>query len=174
MQTLFAKLLTQVYVDALTGTKNRHYFYKEAPARLAHCRRHKQAFSLVACDIDHFKYVNDSYGHPAGDEVLKQFAHELEVNLREGDILIRMGGEEFLALLPDCDLMHANTLANRLCQAVRDAQIKVNDITIHLTASFGVASIEDGDSIFDGIRKADEALYRAKASGRDQVKRVQA
>lgn len=172
MQTLFAKLLTQVYIDALTGTKNRHYLYKEAPDQLAHCRRHKQPFALVASDIDHFKHVNDNYGHPAGDEVLKQFARQLDNNLRAGDVLIRMGGEEFLALLPNCDLGQANALANRLCQAVRDAKMNVNGTVITLTASFGVSSVNKDECIFDGIRKADEALYNAKTAGRDQVKQV--
>ena len=87
--------------------------------------------------------------------------------------MIRMGGEEFLILLPNSKLMEASTLAERLCEQVRSSEIQLEKATITLTASFGVAGISEDETIFDGIRYADEALYRAKASGRDQVKRAQ-
>ncbi|OFC69237.1 GGDEF domain-containing protein [Alteromonas confluentis] len=173
MQSLFIRLSTQAYIDALTGAKNRHYLYRESVRMLAHAQRHEQHFSVVVCDIDFFKKVNDQHGHPAGDEALKQFAHIISDLLRSGDTLVRMGGEEFLIVLPNADIQQASTMAQRLCDEVRDAEIKVENTTLKLTASFGVASLNADDTIFDGIRQADEALYRAKASGRDQVKRAQ-
>ena len=174
MQSLFTRLSSQIYVDALTGTKNRHYFYKEAPNMLAHCRRQNMPFSMVACDVDHFKAVNDKYGHPSGDRALKQFTRTLQETVRQGDIVIRMGGEEFLILLPDSDMVQASTLAERLCSAVEYREIRLEKAVMKLTASFGVAMVNRNETIFDGIRHADEALYRAKASGRNQVKRAQA
>ena len=173
MQSLFVRLSTQAYIDALTGAKNRHYLYRESVRMLAHAQRHEQHFSVVVCDIDFFKKVNDQHGHPAGDEALKQFARIISDLLRSGDTLVRMGGEEFLIVLPNADIQQASTMAQRLCDEVREAEIKVENTTLKLTASFGVASLNADDTIFDGIRQADEALYRAKASGRDQVKRAQ-
>ena len=173
MQSLFQRLSTQVYIDALTGTKNRHFLYKEAPKMLSHTRRHNQPLSLVACDIDYFKAVNDKFGHPMGDIALRRFTEIVETSLRDGDTMIRMGGEEFLILLPNSKLMEASTLAERLCEQVRSSEIQLEKASINLTASFGVAEIGKDETIFEGIRYADEALYRAKASGRDQVKRAQ-
>ena len=140
---------------------------------LSHTRRHNQPLSLVACDIDYFKAVNDKVGHPMGDIALRRFTEIVETSLRDGDTMIRMGGEEFLILLPNSKLMEASTLAERLCEQVRSSEIQLEKATITLTASFGVAGISEDETIFDGIRYADEALYRAKASGRDQVKRAQ-
>lgn len=173
MQSLFIRLSTQAYIDALTGAKNRHYLYRESSRMLAHANRHSEPFSVVACDIDYFKTVNDKYGHPAGDEALKQFTAIVNDLLRAGDTLIRMGGEEFLIVLPNTDLVQAATMAQRLCDAIRETEITLEAGSFHLTASFGVASLNPEHTIFDGIRQADEALYRAKASGRDQVKRAQ-
>lgn len=173
MQSLFVKLRSQIYIDALTGVNNRHFFYKETPRMLAHCRRDKRPFSMVVCDIDHFKDINDRFGHADGDIALKCFASVLSASLRQGDSLVRMGGEEFLILLPDSDLAQASAMAERLRESVATTVIVLAGAKISLTSSFGVTTVIGDDTLLEGMRQADEALYRAKASGRNQVKRAQ-
>ena len=169
MQSLVARLRSQIYEDPLTGCKNRHYFYEIAPQFLAHAKRSHHPLSVVACDIDHFKSVNDQYGHVVGDKALKEFANILRRELRQEDALIRMGGEEFLVLSPGCDINQATRLAERLRHSVSASEICYKEHRLTLTASFGVIQINHDEDIFRGIRDADNALYQAKLSGRNQV-----
>jgi diguanylate cyclase len=129
--------------------------------------------SLLALDLDHFKHINDSYGHIAGDLVLREFGALLAQTARAGDIVARTGGEEFSLLLPDTDPSGAYRAAVRLCESVRAHDFLVNDRRVHVTISVGVVSIGAGvhDSASANLKeRADEALYAAKRGGRDRVR----
>lgn len=169
MHSLVRRLHTQVYLDPLTGTKNRHFFYDVAPKLSAHASRNHQHLSVVVCDIDHFKNINDRYGHVVGDKALKCFAGLLQDELRSEDTLIRMGGEEFMVLSPNSTLEQARALAERLRSVVCEKPIRCSDVSFTLTASFGVVEIPENSDIFKGIREADDALFKAKHAGRNQV-----
>lgn len=169
MHSLVGRLHTQVYTDPLTKAKNRHYFYDVAPKLDAHARRHGERLTVVVCDIDHFKAINDKYGHVAGDKALRQFARILQNELRTEDTLIRMGGEEFLVLSVNISLSQARQLAERLRLAVSETPVRFHEQYVNLTASFGVVEIQQAKDIFASIREADDALYRAKSLGRNQV-----
>jgi len=131
----------------------------------------RQPMGVVIFDLDHFKRVNDSYGHLVGDKVLAALAHVLEDAARSGDIVGRFGGEEFIAFLPGADLAAAQLFAERVRVAIGDSRVKVADAEpIEVTVSAGVASIPScGDSLHDAIRVADDRLFIAKRGGRDRV-----
>jgi diguanylate cyclase (GGDEF)-like protein len=139
-----------------------------ATREIAHSRRqHRPA--VLLCDLDHFKSVNDRYGHPAGDTVLRQAAAITKAVIRAGDTLVRYGGEEFVILAPDTDQEGALDLAERVGQALRSTPIETERGVVN-TASFGVAVLCEEDTALEHlVRRADEALYSAKAQGRDRV-----
>lgn len=147
--------------DALTGLANRRSFIESASTRL---REHRAALLMI--DIDHFKRINDDYGHDAGDVALRCVADALRHGLREGDLLARWGGEEFIAMV---EADNASTCAERLRQAVAACIIPVDDASLRLTTSIGVAHASTGTTLEAGIADADHALYRAKQTGRDRV-----
>ncbi|MCC7096480.1 MAG: GGDEF domain-containing protein [Thermomonas sp.] len=147
--------------DALTGLDNRRSFLEEAAKRL---RRHPAAMLMI--DIDHFKQVNDTHGHDAGDAALRAVADVLHRGLREGDLLARWGGEEFVAMI---DAEHAIETAERLRTAVAAAPVEIGGMALQLSASFGVARSAAGNAPDAIIAAADRALYRAKQSGRNRV-----
>ena len=120
-------------------------------------------------DIDHFKSVNDDYGHGAGDFVLQQTAKLISQNLRESDQIIRYGGEEFLILLPGGDLDTAVTIAERIRKNIQEYPVEVDGHSIHITVSIGVATLAHQEPQAEGIKRADEALYTAKNNGRNRV-----
>lgn len=159
--------------DPLTGAVNRRKFNEQAQTEIDRLERHYHPMSLLMLDLDHFKNVNDTFGHAAGDEVLKAFCQVCYDNARKTDIVARLGGEEFAILLPDASLRQAHQLAERVCQATRELEIKLPDIeqTIKVTVSIGIAawSIEKFNSIDDMLEIADQALYKAKHTGRDKV-----
>lgn len=153
--------------DALTGLYNRHKCSELFISLKQHMNEREEAFSIVMVDIDHFKHINDTYGHNQGDRVLTEVAKSLKSNLRHMDVVCRWGGEEFVMLLPTADLANAILLANK-------ARIRLQEL-VHesigtITASFGVALIAQNDSLQGAIEKADKALYEAKESGRNCVK----
>lgn len=159
--------------DALTGLYNRRYFERRLREESAHARRHKRPFSLVMADLDHFKLVNDTYGHEDGDRVLCHVADLLSGALREDDIACRVGGEEFVVLLRATTGPAAKIVADRLREAVAGRGIKLGGRTEerHVTLSAGVAAADEhndynADNIVD---RADKALYRAKRGGRNRV-----
>lgn len=159
--------------DALTGLYNRRYFERRLREEAAHAKRHKRPFSLIVCDLDHFKLVNDTYGHEDGDRVLCHVAEMLGASLREDDIACRVGGEEFVVLLRATPGTAARVVANRLRAAVAGTAITLGprDENRHVTLSGGVAAADernnfDTDNIYD---RADKALYRAKRSGRNRI-----
>ncbi|MCZ8218626.1 MAG: sensor domain-containing diguanylate cyclase [Acidovorax sp.] len=157
----------QARTDALTGLLNRRGFETQMAFALALARRSTRPLSLIAVDVDHFKRVNDTYGHEAGDEVLRRLARTLETRLRGSDVIARLGGEEFVALLPDTDLEGARAIAQTLVTAMAQQQ---DPVVGTITVSAGVASMRGTDDTGDAIlRRGDIALYDAKGQGRNRV-----
>lgn len=160
-------------VDPLTEIANRRFFDRHLEKEWKRCGRHKSPLSLLVLDIDHFKHFNDSCGHPAGDHCLRQVARALsQVLNRPGDHVARVGGEEFAILLPDTDSEGAKTVARKVLEKIRSQQIShpSSSVAAYVTASIGVATLvpdvkEKAHSLFV---LADEALYKAKAEGRDR------
>lgn len=159
-------LADQVSTDTLTGIANRRRLTDELDRLIANARRHGRPLSVVFIDIDRFKRVNDTYGHDVGDEVLIELARRLEGAVREGDLVGRWGGEEFLAIAPESDLVQAEQVAQRCWERVRGTDFATAGA---VTASFGVAALSDGDDRWTLLRRADTALYTAKSQGRDRV-----
>ena len=161
-------------LDPLTGAFNRRTFMQLANKELSRARRTDAPLSLILLDLDHFKSVNDNYGHLAGDRVLQLFAGVVREQLRKEDVLVRYGGEEFCLLLPDVPGPGAVVLAGRICKAVSSTPFRVDGMEIAVTTSAGVAArVDEGpDDLDDIIGRADEALYIAKNRGRNRVAAV--
>ena len=157
----------QARTDALTGLLNRRGFETQMAFAVALARRSSRPLSLITVDVDHFKRVNDTYGHEAGDEVLRRLARTLESRLRGSDVMARLGGEEFVALLPDTDLNGAQSIAQALVTAMAEQQ---DPVVGTITVSAGVATMrgaEDNGAAM--LRRGDAALYEAKGQGRNRV-----
>jgi len=156
--------------DPLTGAFNRRYFNDHFNRLLKHARDSKQPVSLIMGDIDRFKSINDSFGHPAGDSILQQYMRRIGLVTRASDMVARLGGEEFAIVTPDSDIHLASRVAERLRMAVAGEKFELEDgRMITVTCSFGVASAGPDDSLTDVIARADAALYEAKRAGRDRV-----
>jgi len=157
--------------DGLTGLYNHRYFQEALETELDRARRYGHALSLVLLDIDFFKQVNDRFGHPAGDEVLRQVADTLVRLVRRCDIVARYGGEEFAIILPETGLTGAKVLAQRVRRGIEQLEISHDDRLIPVTISCGVASSETEDDPDRAtlIEQSDQALYRAKEGGRNRV-----
>lgn len=164
-----ARLRKQATRDPLTGLANRSHFDAQATEALERSQRSGVPVTLLLCDVDHFKRVNDQYGHAVGDQVLVAMGQVLAANLREGDVLARWGGEEFLALMPASPLDAASATAERIRAAVAQAPLPVGPAPITLTLSFGVAQVHGPDDLQAAIARADQALYAAKHAGRNRV-----
>ena len=155
--------------DDLTGLHNRRYFYARFIDEIDRANRHGGTISLLFGDIDHFKRVNDTHGHPAGDRVLQLVSSIFQKNLRHSDLVARCGGEEFAVLLFDSSKQQAMQIAENLRRAVADAVLSGEE-KISVTISFGVAALGDDSLTMEGlIAKADKALYCAKEQGRNRV-----
>ena len=150
--------------DMMTGTLNRRAIVESAERELARCRRHGHVMSLLMMDLDHFKKINDTYGHLVGDRVLKEFTGKVSALLRLPDQFGRYGGEEFLLLLPDTGREAAAVVADRICKAAAESKAPTCTVSIGLAT----ATLIDAD-IDSLLARADDALYRAKAGGRNQV-----
>lgn len=168
---LIDKLAQQANHDDLTGLANRRFLMQQARLELARAIRYQYPLSLLMLDIDHFKKVNDRHGHLSGDMVLKQLGQELKMFLREHDLVGRIGGEEFVMLLPETSLDEATAIAERLRQSVEKLTLSIlNEQAITITVSIGVASAMEEEQNLDNIwQTADERLYQAKTSGRNRV-----
>jgi|GEM_PF-3336539 len=161
-----AELERLASTDPLTGAANRRHLYQFLDHQLHLRQRYGTATSLVVVDIDHFKTVNDRFGHETGDEVLIRFAGAVRSALRGPDVLARTGGEEFVILAPQTDRAGALAITEKIAETVRGmAVVGVGGIT----ASFGVAEAGSGEERDEVLRRADQALYRAKAGGRDRI-----
>ncbi len=161
--------------DPLTGCYNRGCLNMRLPQEIQRAARYNRPLSIFMCDIDHFKKVNDTYGHQAGDLVLKEFSKRINDSIRDKvDLLARYGGEEFLVTLPETNLDGALHLAERLRRVISEKKYNIGTKKINITASFGVAGFDSdnaGDEIsFDILVKhADKYLYQAKSEGRNRV-----
>lgn len=157
--------------DALTGLLSRRAFFDNARSYTLLATRHEIPFSVIIVDLDHFKSINDRYGHPAGDAVLKLFADVVNSVSRRSDIIGRLGGEEFALVLPSTQIAEAFEFAERLHNAVNKAVLKHKDAMIQYTVSIGLTASESGieNSIDNLLARADQALYQAKRAGRNQT-----
>ncbi len=172
-----ARLLRSGFTDVLTGWHNRRYLTVRLSEELARARRDSTTLVCLMLDVDHFKRVNDNWGHAAGDAVLRELAQRIESQVRASDVAARYGGEEFVVLLPNTDVASAQLLAERIRKAVSAAPVDLpNGESVTITASIGIAEVRPapeaddlktvGDSL---IARADVALYAAKSAGRDRV-----
>jgi diguanylate cyclase (GGDEF)-like protein len=161
-------------IDPLTGVRNRRYLMKYLPREYQRCRRYDHPIAVIACDLDHFKLVNDRYGHDVGDEVLREFCTRTQTHLRESDWLSRSGGEEFIAVLPETDLAGAEVVAERIRDALASAPIRTGAGPLAASVSIGVAAIDapqtaghlDHTAL---LSAADECLYQSKEAGRNRI-----
>ena len=165
-------LITFAFTDFLTGLKTRGYFEQQLELEIKRSERKRLQFALLMIDIDHFKRLNDQYGHHIGDQVLRDVAALLMKDMRDIDTVARYGGEEFVIILPETSAPEAILVANRLRRTVEQAHFFAGSpgVVEHLSISLGIA-IFDVDAQFkhDLIEAADTALYRAKSRGRNQV-----
>jgi diguanylate cyclase (GGDEF)-like protein len=156
--------------DQLTNLYNRHYFFRELNKQIEKWKRYRHPLSLIMLDIDHFKRINDRHGHLAGDEVLRAVAKTCNKSVRVYDTVSRVGGEEFVLLLPFTDLARAKTIAERIRRVIAKQTVRHDGARIHLTVSMGLVEIgEDRADATVLFKTADEALYRAKQGGRNRV-----
>jgi diguanylate cyclase (GGDEF)-like protein len=157
--------------DALTGILNRTHFQHLGNLEIQRLKQLKGNMSLIIADIDYFKNINDKYGHPVGDDILKEFSDLLVKNTRKTDIVARLGGEEFVILLPDMSIEEAKEKAETLRKKIENQKFKVIPDNNTITASFGVVSIDsfEDDPLIVGYKNADSALYKAKQKGRNSV-----
>jgi diguanylate cyclase (GGDEF)-like protein/PAS domain S-box-containing protein len=157
--------------DALTGLPNRQAIMGKAKNEFSRAKRYSRPLSIVMIDVDHFKSINDQHGHAAGDHVLTNVGHILGDSLRDSDVLARIGGEEFVLLLPDTPQANAEFVAERMRAQLANSTIRFEEIELKITASFGVAAISDADENLEQmLSRADHAMYEAKHSGRNKVK----
>lgn len=154
--------------DPLTGVGNRRWLDVELKQRMAQLRRQNAPFSALLVDIDHFKAVNDSLGHDAGDAILVGVAKELRTTLRDMDVLCRIGGEEFVVVLPGTESEAASLACERLRKAIESAKFQFNDKVIPVTVSIGLTTAIHSDTQESLLKRADEALYAAKRAGRNR------
>jgi two-component system, cell cycle response regulator len=165
--------------DALTGAFNRRYLMDQLPRELERCRRYANPLSVIMCDIDHFKQVNDARGHAAGDDVLQQFAARIQKSIRtNSDWLARLGGEEFLIVLPETGHEGAVYAAEKIRGVVTESPFMTRAGDAGITASFGVASTDSQGpdmslKVETLLRTADECLYRSKLGGRNRTTGVE-
>jgi diguanylate cyclase (GGDEF)-like protein len=152
--------------DTLTGVANRRLLTKKIEEEIERVKRVERAFSVILLDIDHFKRVNDQFGHNAGDEVLRRMAQHIKGRIRKIDCISRWGGEEFVVLLPDTPVQSAGKLAEELRESI--SSLEIPDVG-SITASLGVAAYQNGDTMESLISKADRQMYLAKELGRNRV-----
>jgi diguanylate cyclase (GGDEF)-like protein len=153
--------------DPLTGLYTRKYLEDEVPKVFSYLKKREQNLCLLMVDIDHFKVINDLYGHPTGDEVLRQLGRLIRDNIRGHDIPIRYGGEEVTIFLPGCDKKVARQIAERLRTAVEAHRFDCGSEEIKVTISIGLAELAEEDTVESLISRADDALYDAKRAGRN-------
>jgi len=163
---------TASITDALTGIYNRRYLQPRLKEECDRSLRYGQPFACLMLDLDHFKNINDKYGHPFGDEVLKQFAARLREHIRRADIFVRYGGEEFVLILPETDINEAKRVAENLRDVVQSKKFVAGAQSAAVTCSTGICIFPSAAATtFDSLlKRVDEALYEAKKSGRNCVR----
>lgn len=165
------KLERLAHTDVLTGLANRRQFIAMSEIEIARAHRSGRALSLIVCDIDLFKQINDGYGHAVGDKAIRHVAGRLLEGVRQIDVVARFGGDEFVILLPDIKLEEACVVAERLRESLSSAGLLLEDgREVPITVSIGVATMEEGDEALEALfHRADVGLYQAKGSGRNRV-----
>lgn len=170
LQAAQAQLVTLASTDSLSGLLNRRVFEEYLRRELALIKRHDLSAALVMIDFDHFKRVNDKFGHDVGDKVIQRFAELCRVIFRQTDVISRRGGEEFAVLLPNTSVTGAHEAVVRLQQLLKnDPLVHANQEPIYITVSAGICRITGSCSMEEGLRKADRLLYQAKEQGRNRI-----
>jgi two-component system cell cycle response regulator len=171
LQSARDHLARLVSTDALTNLYSRRWWFELAATEFSRGRRYDRAFSVMVIDLDFFKQVNDTFGHDAGDRLLRAFADMLQVECRQSDILGRLGGEEFAILVPETPVGAAQHIAGRIREACRKLKVTTPAGDVTCSCSIGISQVQaDDDDIDDVLRRSDAALYEAKRSGRDCCK----
>ena len=169
MESVMIQARDVAQIDPLTFVLNRRMIVKELQSEVIRAVRYNSPLSISVMDIDYFKSVNDTYGHLVGDEVLRQVAYQLRDHTRQPDIAGRYGGEEFLILLPNSDLKAAAEQASRLCRQISQAVVQVQEHSIHVTVSIGIAQFRHEVDTWDTLlNRSDNAMYEAKRAGRNR------
>lgn len=166
---LSAELENMAHTDSLTGLPNRRRFLEQLAVEIRRCERYGHAMAVMELDLDHFKAVNDLYGHAAGDQTLRLFANLIRDRLRHSDFACRFGGEEFMVALPEASAAEARMVADRIRRDLEASSIEYDGAHFRITVSVGLAEHEAGESPDVLIKRTDEALYRAKQRGRNRV-----
>lgn len=162
-------LLIQSKTDSLTGVLNRRAILSQIETELSRAKREKKDLSLSILDIDHFKKINDTYGHMVGDDVIREVVKRISVAVRTYDSLGRFGGEEFLVVMPGAKELEAYSICERIRSAINVKDFAINGLKIHLTVSLGFVTGDGNTDIDDLIVRADKALYQAKGNGRNRT-----
>jgi len=162
-------LRTAVRIDGLTQLANRAYFDEKLSEMLSVLQRYSEPFSLMMIDLDNFKEINDSYGHPAGDRILKGVAFKIKESLRSSDFLARFGGDEFALILIKAGGQTASDVARKLNSNLQESRFILDNTPVKVTLSIGVAEADVRDTEESLLKRADEALYRVKQMGRNNV-----
>ncbi|MEA5416584.1 biofilm regulation diguanylate cyclase SiaD [Synechococcus sp. BA-132 BA5] len=155
--------------DSLTGISNRRFMAERCLEEDQRALRHGSTYSIIILDVDHFKLINDEYGHATGDLMLVDFVKALSRSVRHYDIIARWGGEEFMALLIDADLLTAEIIAKRMLANIRSMRVSIDDMDLNLTASMGLTEHQPDENYDATFRRADKALLLAKNGGRDRL-----
>jgi diguanylate cyclase (GGDEF)-like protein len=170
---LFEEMEKLAITDSLTGLYHRRYFFAFAVNEIERSKRYKKNLSIIMMDIDHFKKINDNFGHQIGDQVLKEIADICLAILRKVDVMCRYGGEEFVVLLPETEVTNAAHAAERMCTAISSLRVKSEKGDVSVSASIGVAEMDKSHANLEKLlAAADAALYSAKESGRNRVRVV--
>ena len=169
LMAVLAQANEVTYTDVLTFLPNRRKIIVDLQEEVIRSNRYKSPFSISVLDIDHFKKVNDNYGHATGDEVLRNVAARLREQIRHPDTIGRYGGEEFLIVLPNSEIKAATEQASRLCERIRSVRVESNGRVLSVTVSIGIAQFKIGQENWEQLlHRADTAMYQAKNNGRDQ------
>ncbi|RVU84346.1 GGDEF domain-containing protein [Leucothrix sargassi] len=170
LQEAQQEAIKKAYTDEMTGLGNRRAYFEKGTDAVESAKKYKEPIAAVLLDIDHFKKVNDEYGHAVGDEVICHVANIMLGRIRESDIQGRIGGEEFALVLPDTNAEGAASVAEEIRLAIQNSVIMTGELKVRVTASFGVSQLEkETDDIHAILKRADDALYRAKKAGRNTV-----
>jgi len=168
LRSRLAEERVQAMTDPLTNVPNRLGYDKQVAQEFSRWQRYKSPLSILVCDIDFFKKINDTYGHKAGDRALMAIAKSMDLHIRETDYLARVGGEEFVVLLPETSLKQAEIVAEKLRKGVESCAFVYDGQPVPITISGGIAEFAEGDNVDDVYVRADKALYKAKEQGRNR------
>jgi len=166
---LIEKLGDLALTDPLTKIHNRRYLDLYMEKAIPLCQRQGHPLTMIIFDIDHFKTINDTYGHIAGDMILKKVVKVIKGIIRDSDVFVRTGGEEFILILPNCPLEQGTKLAERIRKAIESTKFTYKETRIWVTISMGITEYIKGQDLTQFFDRADQALYRAKKSGRNRV-----